>query len=159
MYEKTIKYFEADAYALNATGISIEEIGDGRAVCSLMPGEKHVNADGAVQGGAIYTLADFCFAVAANAGPIESAGSPDTVTLAADISYLRPAKPGERLFAEATRIKDGRRASFYEVKVFAGSGRERIIAACVINGVKKQQDSRRAAGPVKDLQNGERYGD
>lgn len=137
MYGKTRSFFEADAYAMNTTGISIEEICDGRAVCSFLPGAEHVNADGAVQGGAIYTLADFCFAVAANAAPVEASGRPDTVTLSADISYLRPAKPGERLFAEATRIKDGRKACFYEVKVFAGSDRERIIAAAVINGVKK----------------------
>ena len=138
MQEKVKAFFAADAYATGATGITIDETSEGLAVCSFLPEEKHANADGVVQGGAIYTLADFCFAVAANAGAIETDGKPDTVTLNADISYLRPAKLGEKLVARAARVKDGRTACFYEVKIYAGDDREKVVAAAVINGIKRR---------------------
>lgn len=55
---------------------------------------RHLNAAGTVQGGALFTLADFAFAVAANAGGVL------TVSLQNSISFLRAAKPA-RLTARA----------------------------------------------------------
>ena len=61
-------------------------------------------------GGAIFTLADFAFAVASNC-----AGT-GVVTLTSQISYLGTAK-GERLIAEARRVKQGRSTGYYTVSV------------------------------------------
>lgn len=38
----------------------------GHAVCEMVLDDKHRNAQGGVMGGAIFTLADFCLAVACN---------------------------------------------------------------------------------------------
>ena len=128
-------FFQKDVYAMETTGVVIEEVGDGFAVCSLVPDERHVNADGVVQGGALYTLADFCFAVAENGETIVREGLPNTVTLNAAVNYLRPAKLGEKLVATAKRVKGGRTACYYEVNVTADKDRERVLCAVTINGI------------------------
>ena len=101
--------FEGDRFATE-NGAVIEEIGDRRAVCSLRITPSHRNAMGAVMGGAYFMLADFAFAVAANS---EKMGC---ISLRSDISFLSAAK-GERLFAEAICVKDGRSTACYRVNV------------------------------------------
>ncbi len=133
--EKVKEFFRGDIYALDTTGIVIEEVDEGFAVCTLVPCEKHANADGVVQGGAIYTLADFCFAVAANAGSLAKTGQPRTVTLTANASYLRPARLGEKLTATARCVKDGRMAGYYEVKVVSEKDPQKVICAVTVNGI------------------------
>ena len=61
-------------------------------------------------GGAIFTLADFAFAVAANWN------QNPPVSLEASISFLGKAK-GECLIAEAKRIKQGKRTCYYAIEV------------------------------------------
>ena len=79
-----IAYFSADLFAVQACGITIEDVDENGAQCRMAVTATHLNAQGVVQGGAIFTLADFAFAVAANAG-----GAP-TVSLGAQIHFLRP---------------------------------------------------------------------
>ena len=66
-------------------------------------------------GGAMFTLADFAFAVACN--------TPDelTVTASSNINFLSGAKTDE-LIAECRRIKNGRRVCFCETTVKDSSG-------------------------------------
>lgn len=59
------KLFKKDRFATES-GAVINEIGERYAKCSLKLSDSHRNALGAVMGGAIFTLADFAFAVAAN---------------------------------------------------------------------------------------------
>ena len=133
-------FFEGDVYALKTTGIVIEEANAGYAVCSMVPGEKHVNADGVVQGGALYTLADFCFAVAANADSLVKTGKPRTVTFSANIVYLRPARLNEKLIATAKCVKDGRTAVYYEVNITTEENKDKIICAFTVNGMNAHQN-------------------
>jgi len=102
--------FQADRFATQAAGAVIDEVGEGYAKCSLTLCEIHCNAIGAVMGGVAFTLADFAFAVAANAG------TEPTVSLSSHISFLSAVK-GDRLIAEARRIREGRCVCFYEVDV------------------------------------------
>ena len=132
---KIREFFIDDIYADNTTGITIEDAGDCFAVCSLVPENKHTNATGAVQGGAIYTLADYCFAVAANSRSIIENGRPNTVTLTANITYFRPAKPGAKLTATAKCIKSGKTACYYEVNITEEGNPEKVISSAVINGI------------------------
>lgn len=104
------EYFGEDRFATEAAGAVIEEAEDGYARCSMPLTKIHRNARGAVMGGAIFTLADFAFAVASNC-----AGT-GVVTLTSQISYLGTAK-GERLIAEARRVKQGRSTGYYTVSV------------------------------------------
>lgn len=104
------QYFDGDRFATEAAGAVIEAADDGFARCSMEIRPVHRNARGAVMGGAIFTLADFAFAVASNC-----AGT-GVVTLNSQISYLGTAK-GNRLIAEAKRVKQGRSTGYYTVSV------------------------------------------
>lgn len=59
------EYFKGDNLA-DALGMKIEEAGAGAAVVTMPITDVHMNGMGAVHGGAIFSLADFCFAVASN---------------------------------------------------------------------------------------------
>ena len=117
--------FKADRFATQALGAEIEDIGDGYARCSFTVGGVHENARGAVMGGALFTLADFTFAVAANQD------GRTVVSLTNQITFLSPAK-GRRITAEARCVKQGRTACYYQVSVFDELGTK--IAEVTVNG-------------------------
>ena len=103
--------FSKDLYATKLSGIRIDEIGQDYAKCSMQLTENHKNAYGGVMGGAIYTLADFAFAVASNYEKEQA-----TVSLSSQASFMSSTK-GAILFAEAKLLKDGKRNNFFEVTV------------------------------------------
>lgn len=107
--EEVRERFSHDRFA-TVNGAVIDEIGEGFAKCSMALNDTHRNALGAVMGGAIFTLADFAFAVASNWNK-----NPQ-VSLTASISFLGKAK-GDRLVAEARKIREGRKTCYYEVTV------------------------------------------
>lgn len=76
-------------------------------------------------GGAIFTLADFAFAVASNWNKTAS------VSLSASISFLGGAK-GAKLIAEAVKLKEGRKTCYYEVTVCDELGNQ--VAHMTSNG-------------------------
>lgn len=119
-------YFIKDRFAMVTTGIEIDAVDDGYAKCSLRVDERHVNATGQVMGGAIYTLADFVFAVATNTE------NSITVTAVSQISYLGPVK-GDTLIAETRLIKNGKRNCFYEINIVDNLGNQ--VAIVSTNGV------------------------
>ena len=101
--------FSHDRFA-TVNGAVIEEIAEEYAKCSMRISDNHKNALGAVMGGAIFTLADFAFAVATNwqEQPV--------VSLDASITFLGKAK-GNILIAEAKKIRAGRRTCCYMVEI------------------------------------------
>lgn len=101
--------FKNDRFA-TGNGVVIVDVSDGYAKCSLDLQREHMNAIGAVMGGAIFTLADFAFAVASN-----WQGTPH-VSRTSQITYLGVAK-GKQLIAEAHRIKEGYATCYYLVDV------------------------------------------
>ena len=115
--------FAQDIFATKQTGIVIDEVGDRRAVCSFGIGPQHRNQIGGVMGGAIYTLADFAVAVAAN---LEN-GREVSVSLSGSIHYLAAARGG-RLFAAAEPVRIGRSISVYRVRVYDDLGTEVAFA-------------------------------
>ena len=102
-------FFYNDRFATEQ-GITIDSAGAGEAVCSVLLRDGHKNADGAIQGGLIFTLADFAFAVAVNS---EGLG---TVTLNSSINFLRRVS-GERLIATTNCRQRGRSTCVYQVDV------------------------------------------
>lgn len=121
--EEIKDFFEGDRFAME-NGIEILEAEAGHALCRMKVTRHHQNARGVVMGGAIFTLADFTFAVAANAE-----GGP-CVTLSSEIHYLSPAS-GEELFAKAEPIKHGRTVCHYRISVWEGEKRQIAeITAC-----------------------------
>ena len=118
--------FAGDRFAMG-TGVRIEEVGDRYAKCSLQLTSRHLNAAGQTMGGAIFTLADFTFAVAANFR------QPHAVTLESGIRYLTSPK-GETLFAESRLIKDGKRVCFFTVDVTDELGT--VVASVTFTGFR-----------------------
>lgn len=101
--------FSHDRFA-TVNGAVIEEVAQGYAKCSMQLTDDHKNALGAVMGGAIFTLADFAFAVATNWQ--ETA----VVSLNASITFLGKAK-GNTLIAEAKKVRSGRTTCYYTVEI------------------------------------------
>lgn len=122
-----IDSFYGDRYSTETTGIRIEAVQENYAKCSLVIEDKHMNKNDKVMGGAIFTLADFAFGVAANT-PLSNC-----VSLSANINFLR-ATTGPVLYAEAKCVKNGRNVCFYDVTVTDSQGR--IIATVVSNGFR-----------------------
>ncbi|MDR2134955.1 MAG: PaaI family thioesterase [Treponema sp.] len=113
--EKIRKYFEADRFAA-AAGIVIESASEDCVRCSMEIGAMHRNAGGVVQGGAIFTLADLCFAVHSNLARLCGADEGITVGQSCSISFLKSGR-GSRLTAESACLSRGRTMSVYRVTV------------------------------------------
>lgn len=125
--EKARDFFYKDLYATKLSGIQIDEVSEHYAKCSMKITENHKNAYGGVMGGAIFTLADFTFAVASNFN------APQTVSVTSQINYTGMAK-GEKLIAEAKVIKDGRSTCLYEIIIT--DDKETQVAFVTITGMK-----------------------
>lgn len=124
--EQAREFFLKDRYAMVTTGIEIDAVGERYARCSLKLDERHKNATGQVMGGALFTLADFVFAVATNFK------QPVTVTTTSQISYLGVAK-GDVLYGESRLLKDGKRVCFYEIVITDNLGN--TVATVASSGV------------------------
>ena len=108
--ESAREFFYKDKFAVD-TGITLDELSEDHAICSLKLTDNHRNAYGGVMGGVIFTLADF----------------------AVDIHYLSAPK-GEKLIAHATCRKDGRTSSIVNVDISDDTGRD--VAQFIGTGFK-----------------------
>lgn len=123
--EELTKRFQGDRFAAQA-GVEIREAEPGRALCAMPLRPCHMNANNAPMGGAIFTLADFAYAVASN-------GFTDKIIVSQQvaITFLAPAK-GTELLAEAKCLKAGRTTCLYEVDVRDELGT--YVAHATVNG-------------------------
>ncbi|MHB1485072.1 MAG: PaaI family thioesterase [Saccharofermentanales bacterium] len=96
-------------------GIELVEVGDGYAKAHMMITPDHLNGLGIVQGGSIFTLADFAFAAAANSEGFI------TVGINASISYFKPPL-GKDISAVASKISASRKICNYKIDVFDEDG-------------------------------------
>jgi acyl-CoA thioesterase len=99
-----------DRYA-KLVDIKLVKIDLGYAVAQMEISEKHLNGVNIVQGGAIFTLADYAFAAAANSKGVVTLG------INASISYFKSPK-GKLLTAEAKEITSSKRICSYNVDIF-----------------------------------------
>jgi acyl-CoA thioesterase len=96
-------------------GITLEAIAGGVARARMTVAPQHLNGVGIVQGGAVFTLADFAFAAACNAG--------DRVAVALDVSIsFVKAVTGGVLVAEAREEAVSPRVSTCLVRVTDEAG-------------------------------------
>ncbi len=126
--ERTRALFAADRFATEVTGIVIEAADKDYAKCSLQLTPAHMNAAGVAMGGAIYTLADFTFAVASNYEAM------NTLSLCANITYLSAATGG-KLTAESSCVRSGRSTCYFVINVTDESGR--LIASMTTSGFRR----------------------
>lgn len=120
------EYFKGERFA-TANGMQIDDLTDSSAVCSVILNDTHKNAIGGIMGGAIFTLADFAFAVIAN-----HLHKP-TVAQQVSINFLSIPK-GEKLIATARIRKDGRSSSIINVDVRDDTGKD--VAQFIGTGFK-----------------------
>ena len=117
--------FAGDHFAFETTGIEVEETRLHYSRLSIPLAEKHRNAMNQVQGGVIFTLADFAFTLAA------AYERPITVTLTSNISYMSRVK-GQRLIAEANCLREGGHTCYYLIAVTDELGTK--VAEVMITG-------------------------
>jgi len=108
------QFLNDDKFALHA-GIELLEVKSGTAKVRMEVKPFHINGVGLVHGGALFTLADFAFAAAANSHEEVA------VAINASISYLKGIKTGT-LYAEAEEISNSRKISVYSIKVTDEAG-------------------------------------
>ncbi len=125
--EQIKAFFEKDGFVKQA-GIEIVEANEERAVVRAKISDKHRNAAGVVQGGMLYTLADFAFAVLGNVK------HPVTVTQVGQISYVKAAATDEITAIATEKIRSGR-TTVSEVTVYDGAGQ--VVCVCNFNGFVK----------------------
>jgi len=108
------EFFKGDRFAAR-NGVSLLEVRPGYAKARMLVEEHHCNGYRIAHGGAIFTLADFAFAVAAN--------SHGTVAVAVNvnISFVKAGELGV-LLAEAREVSRGPKLSSYTVHVTNEAG-------------------------------------
>jgi acyl-CoA thioesterase len=108
------RLFKDDHYA-KLSNIELLTAGTGHATARMTLHPHHLNALKTVQGGAIFTLADFTFAVACN--------SHGTMAVALDVSivFLKAASTGT-LWAEAREVSKNFKVGLYTVDVKDDAG-------------------------------------
>ncbi|MFZ0442947.1 MAG: PaaI family thioesterase [Methanobacterium sp.] len=103
------KFFKGDRLA-EYLGIELVEVSMGKAVARMEVKDEHLNGINTVHGGAIFTLADFAFAVAANShGRV-------TVAINVSISFMKAATSGT-LTAIANEISLNPKIATYTVNI------------------------------------------
>lgn len=108
--DKTFNFFSREDHFAHHCGIELLEAKPGRARAKMPIQDFHLNGAKTVHGGAIFSLADFTFAVAAN-----SSGRL-ALAINATTQFIKSARDGE-LYAEAEEISVNRRLGNYQVKI------------------------------------------
>jgi len=114
-----------------ARSLGIEYVDIRRGYCRVrLRLQPHMlNFQGYPHGGVIFTLADVAFGAACN-----SHGE-TAVALSVTIDFLAAVTAEATLVAEASEVKQGRRAGFYEVRVTTEDGQVVAAAHCVAHRV------------------------
>jgi len=106
----------ADDRASRGLGMELAAVGPGTATVAMTITEAMVNGHGICHGGYIFTLADSAFAFACNAYDER------TVAQHCSISFLRPARLGDRLIARAVERTRAGRSGIYDIAVSDAEG-------------------------------------
>ena len=130
MEEKPVCFTGRDHFA-EYVGIEITEAGPGYAVARMPIRSCHKNGVGRVQGGAIFTLADYCFAAASNTE------DESTLGLSATITYFG-APVGDVLYAEAKVLSAKKKISGYEVSVL-DENRDLVARFSAVGYIRKRR--------------------
>ena len=109
------EFFSANDLFARHAGIELADVGPGRAKASMKIQPFHINGAGTVHGGAIFTLADFAFAVASNSHGIMAMG------INASVNFVKATIKGT-LYAEATEQSIGPKLASYSVMITDDAG-------------------------------------
>ena len=115
---------EGDRFA-KTNGMQITEIREGYAKAEMTVEERHLNGGGVCQGGAMFTLADLAFAAVTNSHGLLTLGIQNSV------SFVRSAKLGDHLTAEAVETVNHQKLPYCEMRVTNQDGE----IVCIVTGM------------------------
>ena len=104
------KILERDK-TFRSMGICLEYVNEGTATLSLEIREQHINEHSICHGGIIFTLSDSALAFACNSR------NEARVAQHANVTFVKPAELGDKLFATAKEISLIKRNGIYDVMV------------------------------------------
>lgn len=99
-------------------GMEILNVDLGYAEVAMVVKPEHLNAANFCHGGALFSLADVAFALAANSHGGLAVG------LEVSANYMRPVKAGERVVAVAEERHVGKHTGVYLISIRNGEGKE-----------------------------------
>ena len=97
--------------ASRALGMTLEQVGPGTSVLSMIVTESMSNGHGNCHGGIIFSLADSAFAFACNTY------NQNAVAQYCSITYITPAQCGDKLNAVAQEISKQGRSGIYDIAI------------------------------------------
>lgn len=113
--QQLMQFFSAEDKFAGHAGIELVDAGPGWAKVSMKIQPFHFNAAGTVHGGAIFTLADFAFAVASNSHGTLAMG------INTSVNFVKAATGGT-LHADAMEQARGPKLASYSVTVTDDAG-------------------------------------
>lgn len=116
-YQKLIEYLNEQDHFVKEIGIKIEHISEGYARVRMDLDDRHLNANNFVNGGALYTLADFAGVCA-----VSSYGNRIT-TVTGSVNYVSGVSKVDKVYGIGRVIKGGRRIIDIEVKIIDDTGK------------------------------------
>ncbi len=125
--EYTRRFFEDDGF-VKLIGAELVEVTEEKAVVRAKIGREHQNANGSVQGGMLYALADYAFAALANFL------HPMTVTQGGSIQYIRPATTAVVTATAREMVRNGHNTVS---QIIITDEKENIVCVCSFNGFVK----------------------
>lgn len=122
----TLKDFlaQGDRFAAD-NGCILKEVREGYARAELVVTSHHLNAGGVCQGGAYFTLADIALAAVMNSRGALTFGIENNIV------FLKSARVGDTLIAEATEVFNHHKIPYVEVRITNQHGH----LCCVVNGL------------------------
>lgn len=126
--EQVQAFLSKDAY-VRLSGIEIAEVTEEYAVATANIEPCHLNGNGCVQGGMLYTIADFAFALLSNYL------HPITVTQSGKIDYLRAGYTDKIKATAREKIRVGRNTV---CEVVIRDAKDEVLCICSFNGFVKE---------------------
>ena len=113
----TLKDFvsQGDRFAAN-TGCILKEVREGYARAELLVTPDHLNAGGVCQGGVYFTLADIALAAVMNSREQLTFGIENNIV------FLKSAKVGDTLIAEAVEVFNHHKIPYVDVRITNQNG-------------------------------------
>lgn len=122
----TLKDFltQGDHFATD-NGCLLKEVREGYARAEMLVTEHHLNAGGVCQGGAYFTLADIALAAVMNSRGALTFGIENNIV------FLKSARVGDTLTAEATEVFNHHKLPYVDVRITNQHG----DLCCVVTGL------------------------
>ena len=121
---------QGDRFAAD-NGCLLKEVREGYARAEMLVTEHHLNAGGVCQGGAYFTLADIALAAVMNSRGALTFG------LENNIVFLKSARVGDTLIAEATEVYNHHKIPYVDVRVTNQHG----DLCCVVTGLAYRKNA------------------